>query len=84
MHLTNAVTYTFVPGLALASVARRARAASATIFLTVIPHGGQHTARRNALASVRADVRAARDRAAVATLVPPTPMLEPIKDYAAV
>lgn len=37
-----------------------------TAFLAVLPHGGQNTARRNALDSARDATRTARERAAAA------------------
>ena len=85
MNLTTAVTYTVAPRWALSSATRRARSASETIMLAVVPQGGQRTARRNALASVRADAVAARDRAeAWAAMVPASaPLLEMMREPAA-
>jgi hypothetical protein len=85
VNLTTAVTYTVAPRWAFVTATRRARSASETIMLAVVPHGGQRTARRNALSSVRADAVAARDRAeALAAMVPaPAPLLEIVEESAA-
>jgi hypothetical protein len=77
VNVTNAVTYAAVPREALAGAARRMLTVSEVVMMTVVPAGGQRIARRNALASVRADVVAARERAeALAAIVPaPAPLL---------
>jgi hypothetical protein len=85
VHLTNAVTYTVVPRLAFVSAARRARTASEIMMLAVAPQGGQRTARRNALTSVRADTVAARERADMlaAIIAAQPPALDPGREHAA-
>ena len=52
--------------------------ASGQVMLVLVPHGGQRTARRNALHAVRNDVAAAHNRAeALASLLPVQPTKEP-------
>ncbi|MDX6287870.1 MAG: hypothetical protein QOG53_3355 [Frankiales bacterium] len=71
MRVVNAGTYAVAPREALSGAARRVLSTSEMFVMVLVPQGGQRTARRNALKSVRSDIDAARDRAeALAAIVP--------------
>jgi hypothetical protein len=71
MRVANAGTYAAAPRAALTGAARRVLSTSEMFVLVLAPSGGQRIARRNARASVRSDVIAARARAeALAAILP--------------